>query len=195
MPSNTKIIQQLREETGFGVMDCKKALEETDGHLEKAKELLMRKGLKKAGQKESRQTREGVIGVYLHANKKVAGMVALACETDFVARTEEFQNLAHDLAMQVVAASPSYLDPESIPVDTMEKEKNFIKQELKKQRKPANIIEKIMQGKLNKYYQEVCLTKQLFIKDDKKTIDDLIKEYVVKLGENIKIKDFKKLSL
>lgn len=195
MPANTKIVQQLREETGFGVMDCKKALEEASGHLEKAKELLIRKGLKKAGQKEERQTREGVIGVYLHANKKVAALVALACETDFVARTEEFQNLAHDLAMQVTATSPLYLDSASMPPAVIEKERKFIIQELHQEKKPANIIDKIMQGKLNKYYQEVCLTKQLFIKDDKKTVEELIREYVVKLGENIKIKDFKKLSL
>ncbi len=195
MDIDIKIIQKLRQETGAGMLDCQKALQESKGDLEEAKRILRKKGKKIANQKENRETRAGLIEAYIHAGGKVGAMIELTCETDFVARNEEFKNLAHDLAMQVAATNPLYLTPEDIPEEVLEKEKEIIKDQLPDDKKKPEIIDKIIQGKLDKYFSEVCLLKQPFIKDDKLTIEDLIANKIAKIGENIKIKRFVRFSL
>lgn len=195
MDIDIKIIQKLRQETGAGMLDCQKALQESKGDLEEAKRILRKKGKKIANQKENRETKAGLIEAYIHAGGKVGAMIELTCETDFVARNEEFKNLAHDLAMQVAATNPLYLTPEDIPEEVLEKEKEIIKDQLSDDKKKPEIIDKIIQGKLDKYFSEVCLLKQPFIKDDKLTIEDLIANKIAKIGENIKIKRFVRFSL
>jgi len=193
---DTKLILQLRSLTGAGMQDCQKALEETGGDVPKAAEVLRKKGmLKAAGKQLERTTKEGFIGSYVHSNGKVASMVALACETDFVARNDDFKTLARELAMHVTAASPLYLNARSVPMDVVEKEKEFYQEELKNSGKPEAMWEKIMEGKLQKFYSGVCLLNQLYIKDDAKTIEDVIKEAIAKIGEKIEVKEFKRISL
>lgn len=193
---DTKLIIQLRTLTGAGMQDCAKALEETGGDVEKAADVLRKKGmLKAAGKQAERTTKEGFIGSYVHSNGKVAAMVALACETDFVARNEDFKTLARELAMHITAANPQYLHPESIPSDVVEKEKEFYREELRTSGKPEAMWDKIMEGKLQKFYSGTCLVNQMYIKDDSKTIEDVIKEAIAKIGEKIEIKEFKRISL
>lgn len=195
MKIDTKLIQQLREKTGAGIMDVKEALAEFNGDVDKAIESLRKKGQKIAATKQDRQTKEGLIGCYVHANGKIAALVAVACETDFVAQTDDFKNLVHDLAMQVAATNPLYLSPNEVPVEVVKKEKEIYLEQLKKEGKPEKVLDKIVDGKLAKYYQGVCFLKQLFIKDDKKSIEQLLQEVIAKLGENIQIKEFKRLNL
>lgn len=195
MNIDKELIQKLRQATGVGIMDAKKALQETDGDFDKAIELMKKQGQKVAAKKQDRETNEGTIGTYIHSNGKVVGIAAVACESDFVGNTEDFKSLAHDIAMQVAAADPIYISPEDVPAEILDKEKEIFTELLKKENKPANIIENIVKGKVEKYYSEVCLLKQPFIKDDKLTIEQLIQEKVLKLGENIKVKEIKKISL
>ena len=195
MKITTDLIKELREKTGAGVVDIKKALEESQGRQEKAVEILRKKGEKIALKKEGRQTNQGLVMAYVHTNQRVAALVALTCETDFVARNEEFKNLAHEIALQVVAMSPQYLSPEEVPVEILNQEKEIMRAQLKGEGKPEKIWDKIIQGKLDKYYEEVCLLKQPYIKDDKKTIEGLIKEKIILLGENIRVKSIARLSL
>ncbi|MFA6587569.1 MAG: translation elongation factor Ts [Patescibacteria group bacterium] len=183
-------VQQLREKTGVGVMAAKKALEESGGDVEKAVTVLRKAGQKIAEKKQNRQTHEGVVGTYLHSNKKLLAAVAVACETDFVALTDPFQELAHDLAMHVAAMNPEYLGPENVPADLVNKEKEIAKAQAISEGKSVKIIENIVSGKLNKFFEEKCLLKQKFFKDDEKTIEQVIQEAIQKLGENIKIKEF-----
>ncbi len=185
-----ELVKQLRQATGAGILDCRKALEEADGDLERAAEILREWGIAKAAKKMSREAREGIIGTYVHMGGKMAGMVELNCETDFVARTPEFQQLAHDLAMQVVAARPQYLSREDVPPEVLEREKEILRTQLADSGKPEHIIERIIEGKLNKWFEEVCLLEQPFIKDEEKTIEELIKEHIARLGENIVIRRF-----
>ncbi|MFN3301685.1 MAG: translation elongation factor Ts [Patescibacteria group bacterium] len=187
---NIDLIKKLRERTGAGILDCQKALSETKGDLEKAEEILRKKGQKIVASKSQRETKAGIIGVYLHNNERVAALVELACETDFVAKNKEFKELAHDLAMQIVAMNPLYIKPEDIPQEILEKEKEIYREEMAKEKKPANILEKIIEGKLEKFYQTVCLLKQPFIKDQNIRIEDLIKTKIARLGENIQVKRF-----
>ncbi len=195
MKIDTTTIQQLREMTGAGIMDAKKALEESGGDVDKAIEYLKKQGQKVAANKRERETKEGFIGSYVHANGKVATLVALACESDFVANTDDFHQLAHDLAMQVAATDPQYVSPNEIPEEVIAKEKEIFEEQLKKENKPEKIWKKIITGKLEKFYEEVCLLKQPFIKEDKKTIEQLMNEKVLKLGENIQIKEIKRVVL
>jgi len=188
---DTNTIVKLRELTGIGMMDCKKALEESGGDIEKAIEYLRKKGeLKSAKKSAERNAKEGIIHSYIHAGGKVGVLLQLHCETDFVARTQEFQKLAHDLAMHIAAAQPGYIKPEDIPTEELEKEKLVYKEQLKLEGKPENIIDKIMEGKISKYYQDVCLLKQFFIKDDKKRVEQIVTEYAAKIGEKIEIGKF-----
>jgi elongation factor Ts len=189
------LIKQLREETGASIADCKVCLEEAQGDTNKAKELLRRKGVDIANRKSSRIAKEGVIGIYLHSNGKIASMVKVRCETDFVARNEEFKELAKDLAMQVAGMNPLYRLPEDVPEDVKSKEMEIETEKLQKAGKPNNIIPKILEGKMSKFYEQVCLTKQLFIKDDKKTIEHVVQEKIQKLGENIEIGEFVRMEL
>ncbi len=188
-------VKRLRELTGAGMMDAKQALQEAGGDFDKALENLRKQGKKIAVKKAERQASEGLIGVYLHANGKVAVMVEVKCETDFVARTDKFKQLANDIAMQIAAMSPAYLSPEDVPEEVKEKEREIYRAEVEQQGKPAEIVEKIVEGKLNKFYSQVCLLKQQFIKDDSLTIEQLIEQNIAALGENIKIGKFVRFSL
>jgi elongation factor Ts len=186
----TQMVKELREATGAGVLDCKQALEATAGDFDKAVEYLREKGMAAAAKRASREAREGLIGSYVHAGSRVAGLVEVNCETDFVASTDEFQELAHDLAMQVVAANPKYLQPEDVPVEVLENEKATYRAQMQDQNKPAHILERIVEGKLSKFYQDVCLLQQPFIKDPDMTVGDLVQQTNARLGENIVVRRF-----
>lgn len=195
MTISTNDIQQLRSKLGVGIIDAKKALEENGGDLKKAEDTLRAKGIKSAEKRAGRSTKEGVIGEYVHSNGKEASLIALACETDFVARTDDFKNLAHDIALHIVAARPKYVKPEDVPAETLVEEEKIWKQQLLNEGKPEKMFENILKGKRNKYFEEVCLLKQPFVKDDSVTIEDLIRNAITKLGENIQITGFSLLSV
>jgi len=190
MTIDAKMVAQLREMTGAGIMDAKKALEETSGNLEQASEVLRKKGVVKAAKKADRATKEGRVYSYIHSNGKSGAMVEVLCETDFVARNDGFADLCKDLAMHVCASDPLYVRREQVPSEAVEKEKAIYKEELAAQGKPEAMMEKIIEGKLNKYFSEVCLMEQAFIKDDTKTITDLVNEKIAKIGENIQVSQF-----
>lgn len=187
-------VKDLREQTGAGMMECKKALTDAAGDMEKAVTLLRERGLASAAKKSGRATKEGLIGTYVHMGK-LGVMVEVNCETDFVAKTEDFQNLCKDVAMHIAAANPAYVAPEEVPADVIEKEKDIFKAQITG--KPANIVDKIVEGKIAKYYEETCLLEQIFVKDPdgKKKIKDLVKDTIAKLGENIQIRRFVRLQL
>lgn len=195
MEITTAMVKDLREATGAGVLDCKRALEESLGDPEKAAALLRQKGITKAAKKATRATGEGRIESYVHTGCKVASIVELRCETDFVARTDEFKNLAHDIAMQIAAVKPLYLTPEDIPEDVLEKERSTYRQQAEESSKPDHILDRIVEGKLKSYYAEVCLLLQPFIKDDDKTIGEVITDHIAKLGENIQVARFARFEL
>jgi elongation factor Ts len=186
---SASMVKELREKTGAGMMDCKKALAETGGDFGKAEEYLRKKGITGAAKKQGRIAAEGLVGTYVHGGK-IGVLVEVNCETDFVARNDDFQVLVKELAMQVAAASPTYVRREEIPSDVLEKEKEIHRQQLRDAKKPENIWEKIIQGKIEKYYETVCLVDQPWVKDDKKKISDLVTEAVAKIGENITIRRF-----
>lgn len=186
-------IQLLRERTGVGMLDAKHALEASGGDLEAAVTALRKAGQKVADKRAARVTREGVVGVYEHSNKKLVAAVAVACETDFVARTSDFQTLAHDLAMHVAAAAPLYLSAVDIPAEVLSKEEDIARSQASG--KPENILNAIIQGKVKKYAEEHCLLEQKFFKDDTKTIAIVVQEAIQKLGENIQVKEFFRLSV
>ena len=190
MEIDTKTIAQLRKETGVGIIECKKALEETNGDLEKAKEILRKKGAQKSAKRAARTASEGVVASYIHSNKKIGVMVELNSETDFVARNPEFEALAKDLAMHIAASAPLYVSREDVPDEVLAKEKEIYREQLKAENKPEAVMDKIIEGKLNKYYEEVCLLEQTYIRDDEKKIGDLLDEIVSKMGEKIVINRF-----
>lgn len=184
-----KIIQKLRNQTGTGIMDIKKALDKAGGDELKALEILRKQGQKIAAKKQNeRDAKEGLVEAYVHAGGKVGAMVVLACETDFVARNEEFKALAHEIAMQVAAMKPEYISSDDVPEDVKEKEMDIYKEQLKKENKPDSVMKKILEGKMEKFYQGACLLNQVYIKDDKKKVKDLIDEATAKLGEKIEVK-------
>lgn len=186
MAVDAKLVVELRNRTGAGMVDCKNALDEASGDMDKAIEVLKKKGAIKAAKKSAeRQASEGLVATYVHHNGKLAAMIELACETDFVARTDEFKALAQDLALQVAAMDPMYVSPELIPAEEVEKKRNEFLAELAEDKKPEDIKQKIVEGKLNKWYAEVSLTKQSFIKDEDKTIEQLLNEKIAKIGEKI----------
>ena len=191
MAVDTKLLTQLRQLTGAGVVDCQAALQEANSDLDKAIEILRKKGAIKAAKKAaSRTAGEGIIESYIHNNGKVGVLVKLLAETDFVARNQEFKELAHDLALQIAATNPSYLRPEDIPKKEIETEKEIYRAQLKNEGKPKAAWDKIIAGKLAKYYQQVCLLQQPFIKDDKLTIEQLIAQKIAKIGEKIEVAEF-----
>ena len=189
------MVKELREATGAGVLDCKQALEANDGDFEQAVVYLREKGKAAAAKRAEREAEEGLIGAYVHAGSKVAALVEVNCETDFVAHTDEFQQLAHDLAMQVVAARPSYLSREDVPAEVLEAERNIYRAQMEDSGKPEHILERIIEGKLAKFYQENCLLEQPFIKDEEKTIQELVTEAIARLGENIVIRRFARFQI
>lgn len=193
--SKKDLLLKLRKQTGAGIVECSRALEENSNDLGKALEYLRKKGLKNVTSKAGRVANEGLVHSYIHPGGKVGVLVEVNCETDFVARNEEFKEFVHDVAMHIAALSPEYVSPEDVPEDIIAKEKEIYRQQLREQGKPEDMIEKIVDGKMQKYYQEVCLLKQAFIKDEDKTVEDLLKEKIAKLGENIQIKRFCRFSL
>jgi len=190
MAVDAKLVKTLREMTGAGILECKKALEETGGNLEEAVELLRKKGIAKAAKKAGRETKEGLIHAYIHAGGRVGVLLELNCETDFVARNETFKELANELALQIAAMRPQYVSRDTVPKEVIEKEGEIAREAALAEGKPEHIAEKIAEGKVDKFLKEVCLLEQPYIKDDKKTIEDLIKEYIAKLGENIQVRRF-----
>jgi elongation factor Ts len=190
-----QMVKELREETGAGVLDCKQALEANEGDFEKSVVFLREKGLAAAAKRASREAKDGLIGSYIHAGGKVAGLVEVNCETDFVAQTDEFQTLAHDLAMQVVAANPSYLNRDDVPVEVIEEEKAVYRAQMQDSGKPEHILERIAEGKLEKFYEETCLLDQPFIKDTSMTIAELVQTSNARLGENIVVRRFARLEV
>lgn len=188
-------IQTLRQQTGVGLMDAKRALEAVDGDVGKAVTHLRKAGQKIAAKKSQRMIKEGVIGSYVHANGKVAALVALGCETDFVARTDDFKGLASEIAMHVAAMAPQYLTPQDIPADVVAAEEAIYREQLKAEGKPAAMLEKILPGKLKKFYRDVCLLHQPYVRDDRQTIQELVTAATSKLGENIQIVSFYRMSL
>jgi elongation factor Ts len=191
----TAMVRELREETGAGVLDCRNALQEMDGDFDKAVEYLRQKGLAAAAKRASRAANEGTIGSYVHAGSRVAALVEVNCETDFVAMTGDFLALAHDLAMQVVAANPKYLLPEDIPAEVIEAEKENYRAQVEDSGKPEHVVDKIVEGKLQKYYQEVCFMQQPFIKGEGLAVQDVVTQVVAKLGENIVVRRFVRFEL
>lgn len=188
-------IKALRDQTGVGMMDCKRALTEAAGDLEKALDLLRQKGLAMASKKASREASEGLVESYIHMGGKIGVLVEVNCETDFVAKTDDYQELVKDIAMHVAAANPVYVKREDIPSDVIEKEKEIYASQVTN--KPPQVVEKIIAGKLEKFFSDTCLVDQVFVKDtdQKKKIRDLIVERVAKLGENIQIKRFARFQL
>ncbi|MCK5084048.1 MAG: translation elongation factor Ts [Candidatus Pacebacteria bacterium] len=182
-------VKNLRDRTGASMMQCKKALEESSGDIEGAIKIMQKSGSKVADKKCGRGMAEGYIGSYIHSNGKVGVLVEINCETDFVARNEEFREFAHDLAMHVAATGPKYIDYSDIDPEEMKNKKEELKEEVKKENKPEDIAEKIVEGKIKKYFNEVCLLTQSFVKDTDLTIEQLITEKIAKLGENIKVKN------
>lgn len=188
-----KLVMRLREQTGAGVLEAKRALEESDGDINRAVEFLRKSGAAKAAKKSDRATGEGLVHAYIHGGGKVGVLVELLCETDFVARNPEFQALAQDLAMQIAAMDPLYVAPEDVPPGVAEKERAIYAEEA--QGKSADIVGKIVEGKLEKWFSEVCLMKQAFIKDEDMTIEELVKSKIAKLGENIQVRRFTRYAL
>ncbi len=195
MEISAKLVKDLREKTGLGMMDCKKALQETKGDLEQAVDYLRKKGALKAAKREGRATSEGRIGSYIHSNGKIGVLVELKCESDFVAKTEQFATLNKDLCMQVAASAPRWISPEDVPADVIAKEKEIYMTQAKEAGKPDKMLEKIAEGKLKKFYSEECLLEQNFVKEPDKTVGNLIKEYIAQLGENISVARFIRFQL
>jgi elongation factor Ts len=190
-----QMVKELRDSTGAPFIDCKKALEEVSGDIDKALDILKIRGVAKASKKVGRETPEGTIMSYIHAGGKIGVMVEINCETDFVARNEEFQDFAREVAMQIAASNPKYVSKENIPEEELEKEKEVMKAQVLESGKPADIAEKIVEGKIEKYYQEVCLLNQTYIRDSKQKIDDILQALIAKIGENIKVRRFTRFQL
>ncbi|MDP2656272.1 MAG: translation elongation factor Ts [bacterium] len=192
---DAKLIQRLRTQTGGGIVDCKKALEESGNDYEKALELMRKQGQKSAAKRVERETHEGIVHSYIHANNKTGVLVEVLCETDFVARNEAFQAFVHDIALHIAAMSPLYISTTEVPEDMVAKEKEIYREQMVGEQKPAEILEKIIDGKLAKFYEDICLLNQKFIKDDTLTIGAVLTEQIAKTGENIQIKRFARFAL
>ena len=188
-------VKELRERTGIGMMECKKALEESSGDIEKAITVLRKKGHARAKDKMERRAKEGAVGSYIHLNGKIGVLVEVNCESDFVARNEEFQALVKNISLHIAAANPRYISSEEIPQEILEEEKDIIKEQFKDSGKPPEIVDKIVQGKLSKFYQEACLLEQLYIKDDKMAVKELLTSFIAKFGENVVIRRFARYEL
>ncbi len=192
---SAKEVSALRGRTAAGMMDCKRALEETAGDMDKAVELLRKKGIAKAEKRVGRTAREGLIGSYVHFNGRVAVLVEVSCETDFVARTDDFQQLARDLAMQIASAKPVSVTTDEVPEEVVARERAIFQAQVAESVKPEHVRAKIVDGKMKKYYREHVLLEQAFVKDDKKTVSDLVKEVAAKVGENVVVRRFVRYEL
>ncbi|MCL2010665.1 MAG: translation elongation factor Ts [Synergistaceae bacterium] len=184
------VVKELRDRTGSGMMDCKTALSETGGNIEKAIDYLREKGLAKAAKKSARTASDGRVFHYVHTNFKIGALVELNSETDFVAKTDEFNLLGHEIAMHIAAANPLYLKPEDVPEEELEREKAIYRQQLLDEGKPANRLDQIIEGKIKKFYETTCLLEQPYIRDQDKKIKDLVVELIAKIGENIVVRRF-----
>ena len=195
MEVSASAVKELREKTGAGMMDCKKALAESGGDVQKAIDHLRQKGLAAAAKKADRVAADGAVGAYVHPGGKIGVLVEINCETDFVARTAEFQSLLKDIAMQVAAANPRYLRREEVPAAELDKEKEIYRQQALETGKPEKVVDKIVEGKLERFYSEACLLEQAFIKDPDKKVTDIVNESIGRLGENIQIRRFSRYHL
>lgn len=195
MAISAAAVKELREKTGAGMMDCKKALEEANGDMERAIEVLRERGLAAAAKKAGRIATEGVCEAYIHAGGRIGVLVEINCETDFVAKTDQFKEFARDIAMHIAASNPRYLRREDVPAEVVEKEKEILRAQALNEGKPEKIVEKMVEGRINKFYEEVCLLEQQFIKDPDKTIQDLVNEKIATIGENISIRRFVRYEL
>lgn len=195
MAVTAAMVKELREKTGAGMLDCKKALEEASGDITKASELLREKGLSAASKKAGRIATEGIVESYIHAAGRIGVLVEVNCETDFVAKTNQFKEFVKDIAMQIAAANPRYIRREEAPQEELDKEREILKAQALNEGKPAHIVDKMVEGRMSKFYEEYCLLEQTFIKDPEKTIDALLNEKVGQTGENISIRRFVRFEL
>ena len=195
MEITSEKVKELRDKTGAGMMDCKKALAESDGNLEKAIDYLRKKGAATAEKRADRATNQGQVEAYIHAGGRIGAMVEVNCETDFVAKTDDFKVVARDIAMQIAAMNPLYISREDVPADRLDREMEIYRTQARNEKKPEQIIDKIATGKLEKYFQETCLLEQTFIKDSGKTIKDLILDMTAKTGEKITVRRYKRFHL
>jgi elongation factor Ts len=189
------LVKALREKTGAGMMECKNALVEAKGDMNEAETVLRKKGIASAAKKATRSTKQGLIGTYIHPGAQLGVMIEVNCESDFVARTEDFLGLVHDLAMHVAAADPRFLRREEVTAEVLEKEKEIARDRARNEGKPEKILDKIIEGRMAKFYEEVCLLEQPFIKDNTVTVQDLIKQKIAKLGENITVARFARMKV
>ncbi len=195
MDITAEMVKELRQRTGIGVMECKKALKESKGDIKKAIVILRKKGYARAKDKMTRDTAEGIVGSYIHLNGKIGVLIEVNCESDFVSRNDDFKELVKNIAIHIAASAPEYLSSEDIPLEILKEEKEIIREQFKDSKKPQEIIEKIVQGKIGKFNEEVCLLDQPYIKDDKISIKELVTSHVAKFGENIRIKKFARFEL
>jgi elongation factor Ts len=195
MEVNAAVVKELRAKTGAGIMDCKKALAESGGTMEKAVEYLRQKGLAAAAKKATQVASEGAVGAYIHPGGKIGVLVELNCQTDFVARTTEFQALLKDIAMQIAAANPRFVRPEDVPAEEIEKERDIYRRQALESGKPEKVVDRIVEGKMERFYSEVCLLEQSFIKDPDQKVSDILTEAVSRLGENIQVRRFTRYHL
>lgn len=195
MTITAQMVKELRQKTGAGMLDCKNALVETNGDMEKAIQYLREKGIAKAAKKADRIAAEGLVESYIHAGGRIGVLVEVNCETDFVAKTDEFQEFVKDIAMQIAAMSPKYVRREDVPEEELEKEKAILRQQALEEGKPEKIVDKIVEGRLEKYLADICLLEQPFIKDGDKTIGDYVNEKIARIGENISIRRFVRYEL
>ena len=192
---NAALVKQLRDATGAGMMECKAALVEAKGNIEEATTILRKRGLAQATKKAGRSTNEGIIGSYIHMGGKIGVLVEVNCESDFVARTDDFQNLAREIAMHIAAASPQFVRREEVPADVLDRERGIYRGQMEGQNKPAAVIDKIIEGKLNSFYEQVCLLDQPSIRDPKLTIGQIVQAAIAKMGENIAVARFARFKL
>jgi elongation factor Ts len=195
MEITAALVKELRDRTGIGMMECKKALAEASGDIEEAITILRKKGFARAKDKMTREVKDGLVGSYIHLNGKIGVLVEVNCESDFVARNEEFQELVKNISLHIAATDPRYVSSEEIPTDVIDGEREIIRGQFKDSNKPPEIVDKIVEGKLKKFYEEVCLVDQPFVKDDKTTIGKLIASYIAKFGENIQINRFARFEI
>ncbi len=195
MSVTASLVNELRQKTGAGMMDCKKALQETEGNLEKAIQVLRTKGLSKAAKKSGRIAAEGVVHSYIHAGGQIGVLCEVNCETDFVAKTDEFKDFVRDICLHIAANNPQYISAEEVPESVLNKEREIAIETARKEGKPENILDKIADGKVKKYYGEICLLDQTFVKDPNKKVSELLTERISKIGENIKVRRFARFEM
>ena len=195
MDIDVSLVKDLRQKTGAGIMDCKRALKETQGNMDKAIEFLRQKGLAKATKRVGRRTDEGLIGSYIHAGGRIGVLVEVNCETDFVARTQEFKDLVKDISMHIAATDPQYLRREDIPEEIIQKEKHILRMQALEMGKPEKVVDRIVEGRMERFFSEVCLLEQAYVKDLDVTVGDLLNSLVGKIGERIAIRRFSRYQL